>query len=427
MRTPLPESATLQKKETKALLMAQTLDSNLPENASCHIETFDEYYRNLFFESSIVPFDSDCLKRLIQLHPSNLDLHTAHLRRQYYERLSGPSTPNDQHHMHSRHMIWYCRGNGCGGHGDRLRGMARVFYYALAFNATFSIFVEYPRWNDYFEFLDDLDLIGRKSLYHSLVLDNVVRNNRNSSDEFGSIFNTSLLPLERTVRVSEMCSVTTIQDYESALFPAMNNSAAQYAIYETNQFLNWGEGGELSNPFCNIHGLNDYAITDDLHFAHLYYIFLQLYASKPSAALSSEILMLENMLSGQYVVGIHIRLGGPEVLDLGYRHSTSVIPEMVDVGKQLCNLHSHSPHATAGGVNCTFLVVSDNLGAVRKVEEELNGLSIASLTPSGNVVHIDHRDPILWQSGPGIILDEMKMFVDWYLLGKRSNALVLSR
>ena len=217
--------------------------------------------------------------------------------------------------------------------------------------------------------------------------------------------NTSLLPPERTVRVSEMCSVTTIQDYESALFPAMNNSAAQYAIY----------------------GLNDYAITDDLHFAHLYYIFLKLYVSKPSAALSSEILMLENMLSGQYVVGIHIRLGGPEVLDMGYRHSTSVIPEMVDVGKQLCDLHSHSPLATAGGVNCTFLVVSDNLGAVRKVEEELNGLSIASLTPSGNVVHIDHRYPILWQSGPGIILDEMKMFVDWYLLGKRSNALVLSR
>lgn len=44
-------------------------------------------------------------------------------------------------------------------------------------------------------------------------------------------FNTSRLPSERTVRVSEMCSVSTIQDYESALFPVINvnTSATQYA------------------------------------------------------------------------------------------------------------------------------------------------------------------------------------------------------
>ena len=113
------------------------------DNASCHLDTFGEYYGNHFFKSAVVPFDSRCLKKLIQLHPSNLDLRVAHVRRQYFERLSGPfSSPTKHNHMHSRHMIWYCRGNGCGGHGDRLRGMARVFYYALAFNATFSIFAE---------------------------------------------------------------------------------------------------------------------------------------------------------------------------------------------------------------------------------------------------------------------------------------------
>ena len=34
---------------------------------------------------------------------------------------------------------------------------------------------------------------------------------------------------------------------------------------------------------------------------------------------------LENMLLNQYVIGVHIRLGGPTVGDLDYRHSTSVI------------------------------------------------------------------------------------------------------
>ncbi len=395
------------------------------DDVSCNLDTFDEYYDNEFFKSDMVPFDSWCLKKLIQLHPNNLDLRVAHVRCRYFERLHNPiSAPNNQTHMHTRHMIWYCRGNGCGGHGDRLRGMARVFYYALAFNATFSIFVEYPRWDDFFELLDDFDLIGRQSLFHSLVLDHVVR--IGSTDKNGYIFNTSRLPPARTVRLHEMDYYgSTVQDYESALFPINNTTAVQYVIFETNQFLNFGEGGahvERSNPFCHVNGLNDYAITDDLHFAHLYYIFLQLFASKPSLILSSEILKLEKKLSGQYVVGIHIRLGGPDVGDLGYRHSESVIPGMIEAGKQSCNFHSPSYNT-----NCTFLVVSDNLGAIEKVKQKLNGSSVEMTTPSGNVVHIDHRDPILWQSGPGITADENKMFVDWYLLGKRSDALVISR
>ena len=77
--------------------------------------------------------------------------------------------------------------------------------------------------------------------------------------------------------------------------------------------------------------------------------------------------------------------------------------------------------------NCTLLVVTDDLGAVEKVQQELNGTDIGLLTPVGDVIHIDHRDPMLWQSGSGVIADEVKMFVDWYLLGKRSDALFLSR
>jgi hypothetical protein len=323
-------------------------------------------------------------------------------------------------------MIWYCRGNGCGGHGDRLRGMARVFYYALAFNATFTILVEYPRWDDYFLLLDDLEHIGRQSLFHSLVLDDVVIRSGSSKNY---TFNTSRLPSDRTVHVSEMCSVSTIQDYESALFPVINinTSSTQYAIFETNQFLVWGEGGTRSNPLCNVNELNDYAITDELNFAILYYIFLQLYASKPSFTLSSEIMKLEDILLNQYVIGVHIRLGGPTVGDLDYRHSTSVIPGMVKVGKDLCYLHRSVVHNSTTGntsANCTLLVVTDDLGAVEKVQQELNGIDIGLVTPSGNVIHIDHREPMLWQSGPA---DEVKIFVDWYLLGKRSDALVLSR
>lgn len=412
------------------------------EDTSCHINKFDDYYQNEFFNSIMVPFDSWCLKQLIQLYPDNLDLRVAHVRRQYFERMSTTPAPNNQTHMHSRHMIWYCRGNGCGGHGDRLRGMARVFYYALAFNATFTIFVEYPRWDDYFLLLDDLELIGRQSLFHSLVLDDVVVRSGSSKNY---TFNTSRLPPERTVHVSEMCSVSTIQDYESALFPIINEngvardfgvaggtndiSATQYAIFETNQFLVWGEGGTRSNPLCNVNELNEYAITDDLNFVHLYYIFLQLYASKPSFTLSSEIMKLEDMLSNQYVIGVHIRLGGPTVGDLDYRHSTSVISGMVTVGKDLCYLHRSVYNSTTGNnsANCTLLVVTDDLGAVEKVQQELNGSDIELVTPSGNIIHIDHRDPMLWQSQSGVIADEVKMFVDWYLLGKRSDALLLSR
>ena len=399
------------------------------DDEACHINKFDEYYQNEFFNSIMVPFDSWCLKQLIQLYPENLDLRVAHVRRQYFERMSTtPAPKNNQTHMHSRHMIWYCRGNGCGGHGDRLRGMARVFYYALAFNATFTILVEYPRWDDYFLLLDDLEHIGRQSLFHSLVLDDVVVRSGGSKNY---TFNTSRLPSERTVRVSEMCSVSTIQDYESALFPVINvnTSATQYAIFETNQFLVWGEGGTRSNPLCNVNELNDYAITDELNFAILYYIFLQLYASKPSFTLSSEIAKLEDMLSNQYVIGVHIRLGGPTVGDLDYRHSTSVIPGMVKVGKDLCNMHRSVYNSTTGNniANCTLLVVTDDLGAVEKVQQELNGIDIGLVTPSGNVIHIDHREPMLWQAESGVVADEVKMFVDWYLLGKRSDALVLSR
>ena len=108
--------------------------------------------------------------------------------------------------------------------------------------------------------------------------------------------------------------------------------------------------------------------------------------------------------------------------DLGYRHSERVIPGMIEAGKQLCNLHISSYNAS-----CRFLVVSDNFGAIEKVKQMLNGSMIEMTTPSGNVVHIDHRDSALWQSGEGITADEIKMFLDWYLLGKRSDALVLSK
>jgi hypothetical protein len=142
--------------------------------------------------------------------------------------------------------------------------------YALAFNATFTILVEYPQWDDYFLLLDDLELIGRQSLFHSLVLDDAVVTSGSSKNY---TFNTSRLPSDRTVRVSEMCSVSTIQDYESALFPVINNtSATQYAIFETNQFLVWGEGGTRSNPLCNVNELNEYAITDDLICPFILYI-----------------------------------------------------------------------------------------------------------------------------------------------------------
>jgi hypothetical protein len=106
------------------------------------------------------------------------------------------------------------------------------------------------------------------------VLDDVVKIGGNSSDKYyGYSFNTSRLPAERTNRVKEMDYYgSTIQDYESALFPASNTTAAQYVIFETEQFLNFGEGGanpKRSSPFCNFFELlNDYSITD-LLFAHL--------------------------------------------------------------------------------------------------------------------------------------------------------------
>jgi hypothetical protein len=46
--------------------------------ASCHLATFDEYYQKEFLKSA-VPFNSKCLKQLIQLLPSNLDLRVAHV------------------------------------------------------------------------------------------------------------------------------------------------------------------------------------------------------------------------------------------------------------------------------------------------------------------------------------------------------------
>jgi hypothetical protein len=57
---------------------------------------------------------------------------------------------------------------------------------ALAFDATYSIAVESPRWNAYFEPFCDMEVVGSRSLWHSLVLDNVVLKREKNWDVYSN-------------------------------------------------------------------------------------------------------------------------------------------------------------------------------------------------------------------------------------------------
>ena len=86
-------------------LLGPKLETPIKANdTSCQIATFIEYYHQLFFNSSIVPFDSSCLEQMIQSHPTNINLRIAHVRRRYFERLShraaAPAPTSKTTHTH---------------------------------------------------------------------------------------------------------------------------------------------------------------------------------------------------------------------------------------------------------------------------------------------------------------------------------------
>jgi len=399
---------------------SSNLTTASPTTVSCDFNTFDSYYRLDFLKSRFVPFDSSCLKQIIRSHPENLHLRIAHLRRRYFESMRS----RDPSRL--RHMIYYCD-RSCGGHGDRVRAMARVFYYALAFNATFSIIVEQPRWDAYFEEFDDLETIGSRSLFRSLVSEGVIRIDQNSKKlDFKKYFlhkTVDRLPEDRTFHLREMDRKTSNFEsfYDEAgvldqtkLFPG-NATAPQYVVIQSNWDLKPCFTGSM---------LDEYAIRD-LEHGHLMHIFLQLYASKLLPDLSKAVRGPESILKDKYVVGMHFRLGASQdganiTWNDPKRHSASKIPCLVKHAIQLCSLHHARNSSTP---DCALLVVSDSAESLELVKRLVNGTGILAVSPAGSIYHLDRSN----FSELSVIADNMKMFVDWLLLGKRSDTLILSR
>lgn len=404
---------------TTASPTSSNLTTASSTTVSCDFNTFDSYYRLEFLKSRFVPFDSSCLKQIIRSHPANLHLRIAHIRRRYFESMRS----RDPSRL--RHMIYYCD-SWCGGHGDRVRAMARVFYYALAFNATFSIIVEQPRWDAYFEEFDDLETIGSRSLFRSLVSEGVIMIDQNSKNlDFKKYLlhkTVDRLPEDRTVHLREMSRKPNTESFynevgvphHAKLFPG-NATAPQYVVIQSN----WG-----LKPCFTGSMLDEYAIRD-LEDGHLMHIFLHLYASKLSPDLSEAVRGSEGILKDKYVVGMHFRLGASQDgLNITWndpkRHSISKIPCLVKHGIQFCSLHHERNSSTP---DCALLVVSDSAESLELVKHLVNGTGILALSPGGSIYHLDRSN----FSEHSVIADNMKMFVDWLLLGKRSDALILSR
>ncbi len=433
-------------------------------SALCQAVQFNEYYHKAFHRGSFVPFHSDCLKLLIHQVPQNLYLRIALVRRRFYERRvanngnSSTTQVSQDSHLNNRHIVYQCNSNDlCGGHGDRIRGMTRAFYMALAFDATYSIAVESPRWNAYFEPFCDMEVVGSRSLWHSLVLDNVVLKREKNWDVYSNgDFNVEealgeqmkavgdwakLIHVDRRVLHQEINKENVGEsgrlDYESLLFPEPKRRSSdatvttQYAVVKSNFLL----GNLTRNPYIS-DIMADYGLTD-LNNAQLYHIFLQLFASRPTAALSKEIEASQQLLAHSFVVGLQIRLGStdprgrierlkggrPEndkfklTWDDPMRHSVNAIPCMVEKAKELCANDMKEAN------DCAFFVSADSIGSIREVRKLMEGSGVRVVTPNGSIFHLDKSQ----FNEETSIQDNMKMFADWFILANRSDALMVSR
>lgn len=412
-----------------------TSPSALPTTAimeSCTLLRYTFHYENTFNSTAFHDlWTPDCLRSLIDDHPTNMHLRLGLLRSMYEQQQQQQMTTN-------RHVVFYCQ-KGCGGIGDRLRSTLNTFYLALAMNATFTIDMELPvHWEDFFSPLNEEYF---KTTNRGFFAKYNMTRDYNSHDFH---LPSSLAQHQADIVISKArgdwdYKVKTrkepMRNEELARLPNVAG-ADRYEDFEWFYNTNMEQElfGNVTKDVVVLSGMtfrmeaykeNKYAQQfwndsrlKDLSRAERSYFFFRLFMPYPSVVLRDAMAPYVEQLQGQFVVGVHIRLGGEVKKPKGgwvdpKRHGPSCIQCIAEKARELCQ-----------SLACTIWLTSDSDYAVETMKSIFGqDTAIRVLVSTGLLTHID-RSSFQHQER---IEQNTKSFLDWYILAQYCDTYVLSR
>jgi hypothetical protein len=393
--------------------------------------------------------------------------------------------PKQQQQQQRRHVVYLCHSH-CGGFGDRLRAMMSSFFMALSLNATFTILTEYPvHWDVYFEpSLPELALsapynflshVGLLQSYHNSLGGESASTNGGSND-------TAVFDLNATFGLQQHGSTSVTKR-------RINNTDFTF-IFEDwfDHVINWGFEPsevdwfrhlnlehELTSSTASTADITDTATTDtavaliasgwfrlqpylfenavskdfvtraqltDLGKSEFTFIFIQLFMSQATPFLQKaaqpyvdQLLSLTPTTTATstttttsptggtaamkpHVVGVHVRLGdkkmgwGPQ-----WRYTLKAVDCIADRIRAICEQK----------VVCKLWVTADNAVAINHLKKKLltdTHIQIHTCD-EGELVHTDATkfDP----STTDLKQANLRTFLDWYMLAKYTDELVITR
>jgi hypothetical protein len=395
----------------------------VPQNdavGACTLERYAKYYSSNF-ENLVFPFTSDCLKSLVDTHPTNLHLRVGLIRANYEHRP-----------VPTRHLVYLCR-RGCGGIGDRIKAALNSFYLALALNATFSIDMELPvRWETFFRGLncnyDPADgrlfeklgftaaeykqLPNDFSIYRQLKAHEDVLVTSNFE---GNAFDDRLVILRDSPPEDINYSWFHNADMEYELYGKYNHTGKEVVVLSGLTFRMEAYKKNLyAEQFWSKNRLQD------LGRAERSFIFFRLFMPYPSDLMKNATKIYLDELKGRFVVGMQIRLGGTVTKEKGgwvdpHRHGPMCVQCMAEKARELCHTST---------LGCTIWATSDTEAAIEEIQSAfVNDTAINVLVSSGPLTHIDRSRFRRWER----VEQNTRTFVDWFIMAEYSDAFVLSR
>jgi hypothetical protein len=398
----------------------------------CSVERYSEYYSSNF-SSTEFPFTATCLQSLVESNPANMHLRVG-LVRANYEHRPAPT----------RHVVFHCR-QGCGGIGDRIRSAINSFYLALAMNATFTIDMELPvHWEDFFRGLNHNYETTAVGFFEKFALTAAYQ----SSSDFS--INEQLFQQKERLVTSNFGGESFDSKVVILKDPLPESEAANVPLVpeaNRNQDYSWYHETDMEHELFGKHIKDDKEVVllsgmtfrmeaykknlyaeqfwsqnrlKDLGRAERSFIFFRLFMPYPSDSLKNAMTSYIDRLQGRFVVGMQIRLGGTVTKEKGgwvdpHRHGPMCVQCMAEKARELCHTST---------LGCTIWATSDTEAAIEEIQSTfVNDTAINVLVSSGPLTHIDRSR---FQTSERI-QDNMRTFVDWFIMAECSDAFVLSR
>jgi hypothetical protein len=418
---------------------------NYHDFLNCSVGVVEDYFSNHFHESPSKLFDMTCLNHLIEQNPANLFTRTVFIRQYYLEYMA--TNPK-------RHVVYLCHSE-CGGLGDRIRAMVGSFFLAISLNATFTILTEYPvHLDEFFEpSIPELSLAAPNNFLSQVGL---LEQYRQSSARSPGANDSALFDLNATLQGCAK-TWTTAAVHSCKEFNLIFENWLEHTInwgYKL-EHVEWFRHLNMENVMTSAASTADSPVAlisiewfrlqpylfenpvmkDFVVRAHLTgmgrpefsFIFFQLFMSTATPFLHEAAQRYFDNLVQEiptrvkpYVVGAHIRLGDWSMKMENLSRADKRYPiEAVDC--IATRIRQTCENRTA----CVVWVAGDNVDAIRRLQRLLANSTIKIL--SCDEGEINHLDLGKFDQSTDLRQANLRTFVDWYILAKYADEIVMTQ